>query len=209
VLILDWALIGALGCHRPKAPSQEFASANRLFVRVYAEMLDDAYVDPRMAQVEQLLSEVAAESADYAAAQQLLGRIRTGREKVQAEYNARRAAVGMANAPVQMTSRWTSTPRPPPGDQAADAGHSPASGMALSDFTHEFSDCFTPWKPVQLKEQGVDRGTVDSWELKDIANCRDRHPGFADRVVLTDPKKVLYVVNRAMLETRAADAGSQ
>jgi hypothetical protein len=208
-LILLSTLVGTLGCHRQKPPSQEFASANRLFVRIYGEKLEDAYMDPRMAQVEQLLSEVAVASADYAAAQQLLTRIRTGREKALAELNARQAAVGKANTPVQMTSGWTSSPRPEASDQAVDAGHEPASGMALSDFTHEFSDCFSPWKPVQLTEQGVEKGTVDSWELKDIANCRDRHPGFQDRVVLTNPKKVLYVVNRALLETRAPDAGSR
>src|SRR5262249_32792866 len=122
-LILVFALIGSLGCHRQKAPSQEFASANRLFVRVYAEKLEDAYLDPRMAQVEQLLNEVAAESADYAAAQELLGRIRTGREKAQAELNARRAAVGLASTPVQMTSGPTSNPRPPATEPAADARH--------------------------------------------------------------------------------------
>ena len=76
-VILVSALIATLGCHRHKAASREFESANRLFVRVYAEKLEDAYVDPRMGQVEQLLNEVAVDSADYAAAQQLQARIRT------------------------------------------------------------------------------------------------------------------------------------
>jgi hypothetical protein len=191
-------------------PSQEFAAANRLFVRVYGEKLEDAFVDPRMTQVEQLLNEVGVDTADYPGAQELLGRIRTGREKAQKELNARRELMRAANAPVQMTSRWTPTPPVDAGiAEVADAGHEPASGMALGEFTHEFSDCFSPWKPIQLSEGGVDRGMVDSWELKNIGNCRDRHPGFQDRLVLTDPRKVVMVVSRALLEVHQVDAGAR
>jgi hypothetical protein len=210
VLLLASSLVWMAGCRRQKLPSQEFAAANRLFVRVYGEKLEDAFVDPRMAQVEQLLNDVAVESADYPAAQQLLGRIHTGREKAQTELNARRELMRAANAPVQMTSRWTPTPPVDAGiAEVADAGHEPTSGMALGEFTHEFSDCFSPWKPIQLSEGGVDRGMVDSWELKNIGNCRDRHPGFQDRLVLTDPRKVVMVVSRALLEVHQVDAGAR
>lgn len=209
-LLLVSSLVWTTGCRRRKLPSQEFEAANRLFVRVYGEKLDEAFVDPRMVQVEQLLGEVGAESADYAAAQELLSRIHTGREKRQTELNARRELLQAASAPVQMTSRWVPSPPVDAGvAQVPDAGaHEPANGMALSDFTHQFSDCFTPWKPIQVTEDGVSRGTVDSWELKNIANCRDRHPGFQDRLVLTDPAKVVMVVSRSALEVRQADAGT-
>src|SRR5258707_8504871 len=111
VLLLASSLVWTAGCRRQKLPSQEFAAANRLFVRVYGEKLEDAFVDPRMAQVEQLLNEVGVGTADYPGAQELLGRIRTGREKAQKELNARRELMRAANAPVEMTSRWV--PRSP------------------------------------------------------------------------------------------------
>src|SRR5713226_7198130 len=101
-----------------------------MFVRVYGEKLEDAFVDPRMVQVEQLLNDVGAESADYPAAQELLGRIHTGREKAQTELNARRELMRAANAPVQMPSRWApSSPVAAGIAEVPDAGHEPASGM--------------------------------------------------------------------------------
>jgi hypothetical protein len=197
------------GCRRQKLPSQEFAAADRLFVRIYGEKLDDAFLDPRMPQVEQLLSQVGEDSADYPAAQQLQSRINAGRQKAQAELNARSELLRSASAPVQMISRWTPSPPVDAGPaQEPDAGHEPESGMALGEFTHDFSDCFTPWKPIQLTQKGVVQNTVDSWELKDIANCRDRHPGFQERLVLTDPRKVVMVVRRSMLDAHEADAGA-
>jgi hypothetical protein len=208
-LLFVSALVWTPGCRRQKLPSQEFAAADRLFVRIYGEKLDDAFLDPRMAQVEQLLSQVGEESADYPAAQQLQSRINAGRQKAQTELNARRELLRSASAPVQMISTWKPSPPVDAGlAQESDAGHEPASGMALGEFTHEFSDCFTPWKPIQLTEKGVVQNTVDSWELKDIANCRDRHPGFQERLVLTDPRKVVMVVRRSMLEVHEADAGA-
>lgn len=209
-LLVVSGLAATAGCRRQKLPSQEFAAANRLFVRIYGEKLEEAFVDPRMAQVEQLLNEVGVGSADYSAAQELLNRIQAGRQKAQAELNARRELLRAASAPVQMTSRWTPSPPVDAGvAEARDAGHEPTDGMALGDFTHEFSDCFTPWKQVQLTEGGVNRGMVDTWELKNIANCRDRHPGFQDRLVVTDPKKVVMVVNKSMLEVHQVDAGAR
>jgi hypothetical protein len=137
--------------------------------------------------------------------------ITRGRKSCWAESTkARRELMRALSAPVEMTSRWTPSNSPVDAGvaEAVDAGHEPESGMALGDFTHEFSDCFSPWKPIQLSEAGVDRGMVDSWELKNIANCRDRHPGFQERLVLTDPRKVVMVVSRSMLEVHGGDAGT-
>src|SRR5262245_42527610 len=92
-LVLAAALLSlAPGCRKKRAPSEEFAQAHAQFTRLYAAKLDDAFGDPQMLAIEQLLQQVPDDSADFSSAQELLGRIRQGRLALEAAEQARRAA---------------------------------------------------------------------------------------------------------------------
>ncbi|MBI3182906.1 MAG: hypothetical protein HYZ28_12280 [Myxococcales bacterium] len=205
-LVLALALFA---CSKSK-PSPEYAQAMSLHASLYAEKLDDAYWDPRMAEVEALLSKVPESSLDHAAAKDMLERIASGRERVKAEDEQRKKAVAEALKPVPMPPSEPSA-LPPPAPKAAeappDAGPTqPVSGMSAAEFLARFSGCFRQADAVEV----TGRGKMDSYELKDIANCRDRHPGFADRVVLLEAGKVYDFVAKSAfrLEWRLPDGGS-
>jgi hypothetical protein len=48
----------------------------------------------------------------------------------------------------------------------------------------------------------------DSWELKDIANCRDRYPGFDQLLVLTNGTEVAMNIAKSLIEYRLPDGGT-
>lgn len=194
------------GCHKKRAPSEQFGEAHLQFTRLYAAKLDDAYRDPQIAGIEQLLLQVREDSLDFAAAQELLRRIRDGRVALEAADKARSEAQAkvMASGSYQrMTDNRAAAPASAPVDDAG-AAH-PMAGMALGEFTRRFSNCFRSTDAVDV----IGRGKMDSWELKDIANCRDRHPGFDAQFVLTDARQVSMVIPKAAVEYRMADGGMQ
>jgi hypothetical protein len=203
-LFLALAILAAEGCRKRQRPSEEYAQAHELFTKLYAAQLDDAYQDPQMTRVEELLRQVSDDSSDYADAQELATRIRQARRKAQEEDAARRTAASHATAvPYQrmLDDRRTETAQAP---AAEDAGSSqPSPHMALSEFTSRFSGCFRQADEINL----VGRGMVNSWELKDIANCRDRHPGFDRLLVLTDSREVVTSVAKSLVEYRLPDGG--
>jgi hypothetical protein len=80
--------------------------------------------------------------------------------------------------------------------------------MSLGEFTHKFSGCFTPWISLTLMKNGVRQGEADSWEMKDIANCRDRYPRFVKKIFLTDGKIITANADKDSVETVTRDAGA-
>jgi len=201
-LVLTSALL-AVGCRKKQLPSDSYTQAHELFTKLYATSLDDAYADPQMARVEALLQQVAEDSSDYPAASALSRRIREGRKHLQEADAARRAAAAqaIASGPYE---RMGPIKRAPDPVAEADAGsNQPSPHMALAEFTNRFSGCFQRSDPINL----VGKGMVDSWELKDIANCRDRHPGFDQLFVLTDSKEVVTNVAKNLVEYRFPDGG--
>jgi len=201
-LVLTSALL-AVGCRKKQLPSDSYTQAHELFTKLYAMSLDDAFADPQMARVEALLQQVAEDSSDYPAASALSRRIREGRKHLQEADAARRAAAAqaIASGPYE---RMGPIKRAPDPVAEADAGsNQPSPHMALAEFTNRFSGCFQRSDPINL----VGKGMVDSWELKDIANCRDRHPGFDQLFVLTDSKEVVTNVAKNLVEYRFPDGG--
>lgn len=194
-----------LGCHKKRAPSDQFAQAHAQFARLYAAKLDAAFGDPQMAIIEQLLQQVPENSADFAGAQELLGRIREGRLALEAANQARRTAQAqaLASGGYQRMDYQPSSGAPSGPSEDAGVAH-PAAGMALGEFTNRFSNCFQSSDPVNV----IGRGMMNSWELKDIANCRDRHPGFDAQIVLTDARQVSMVMPKSALEWRLPDGGT-
>ena len=203
-VVLTSALL-AVGCRKKQLPSDRYTEAHELFTKLYATALDDAFADPQMARVEELLQQVPEDSSDYVAASELSRRIRDGRTRLQKAEGVRRAAATQALASGPYERMGPLKRAPDPVAEAADAGsNQPSAHMALAEFTNRFSGCFQRSDPINL----VGKGMLDSWELKDIANCRDRHPGFDQLFVLTDSKEVVTNVSKNLVEYRFPDGGS-
>ena len=203
-LLLIWAALD-LGCEKKRAPSEQYTQAHQLFSKLYAAKLEDAFEDPQIGAIEQLLNEVAPESADFPSAQELRARISEGRAQIQTRREKQRAALNAALAiePYQRLgadrapAETAATPQP-------DAGAAqPVPGMGLAEFTQRFNGCFQSSEPIQVTGQGL----MDSWELKDIANCRERHPGFDGMLVLTDAKQVAMNISKKQVKWTLPDGG--
>ncbi len=207
IALLLLAMPLSSGCRRGKAPSEEFTQAHGLFTRLYAAKLDDAFDDPQMAQVEELLQQVPENSLDFTGARELLVRIREGRAALKAAAQARHAAQAQALASGgyqrMLDDRAVAGSGNAPAEDAGVAH--PTAGMAVAEFTGRFSNCFQTSEAINV----IGHGKMDSWELKDIANCRDRHPGFDGSLVLTDARQVFMVVPKSAVEWRLVDGGTQ
>ena len=216
VLVAALAL-GAAGCKKHK-PSPDYAEAVALYDRLYADKLEDAYIDPGMAQVEELLARVPADSRDQQAAAELMAKIQAGRARISAENDARQKTIADALKPVDFKSgsegptfvQPATPPAPEPSPDAAvaapDAGATqPLTGMTAAEFQRRFSTCFALFKPLEVTGQGL----CDAYELKDMALCRERHPGFVSALVLTNAEKVVGIAPKSamVVEYRYPDGG--
>ncbi len=193
------------GCR--KTVSQDHVKAAQLFDTLRYARGDEAVLDPRMAQVEALLKQVSDESLSYASAQALQKRIQEDRARLAQEKAAQQAAVQEALKPpavtfspsVRMPVPVAASPMDPP-----DAGSpQPITGMPLAELSQRFSGCFSPDAPVNV----LGKGKLETWTLKDIANCRDRHPGFDGRLILIEGGQVLTAVDRAAARAKSIPDG--
>jgi hypothetical protein len=192
------------GCSRHRDPSPEFSRASESFNKLYAQKLDDAYLDPKMREVEAMLQRVPADSLDAQAASELLTRIHDGRARMQKALDDAQAAGAAARTP----STVSNAPRELPAEAAAkaaalpppDAGPppeavQPTAGMSMAEFNRRFADCFQIAGPVDV--QGA--GARDSYDLVDSSRCRTAHPSFVDAIVVADGQAILGVVAKASL----------
>lgn len=209
LFVLALAALGP-GCKKPQ-PSPEFGEAQALHAKLFAQKLDQAYLDPQMDRVLELLKAVPPDSSDAQAARELEQKVVTERERVRAAEERRRKAMAEALKPTP--SPFPAAPMaatPPPAQARPDAGPSqPAAGMKLAEFLEHFSGCFNPGKTIEVKGK-----PHASFELRDLPSCRDGYPAFRDQVVLADevmligwvPKSDVRVEFR-ILDGGAADSG--
>jgi hypothetical protein len=201
--LLALVALSLSGCNRHRDPSPEFSLASESFNKLYAQKLDDAYLDPKMREVEALLQRVPADSLDAQAATELLSRIRDGRARMQKASDDAQAAGATArrpstvsNAPREQSAE--AAPKlataPPPDAGPAEAVQ-PTAGMSMAEFNRRFADCFQVAGPVDV--QGA--GARDSYDLVDSSRCRTAHPSFVDAIVVADGQAVLGVVAKASL----------
>ena len=202
--------LGLAGCPRQGPPSPHYAEAHREFVALHGQHLEDAYLLPQMAGIEAKLEQVPKDSGNANEARALLTRIRSGRERRQAQVEDRQAAVAEARKLPPGAGRSEAFLPPPaepaPGakDAGTDAGtdgEQPRVGMALSEVTRLYGDCFLPDERLEVAERGM-RAT---WKLRDTLFCQQRHPGFASRLLVEEEGRVLAIVERASVEF--GDAG--
>lgn len=207
--VLVLLFVGIAGCTRSSGkPSEDFDRAHQAFTKLQAQKLDEAYLDPQMDAIEADLRNVPSDSSDAAEARELLERIAQGRKRMQEQAAARQAAAEAAlrpadNIPSQLSTSTlpSAAPSGPP-----DAGPlpQPTAGMTRSEFEKRFGGCFEMGDPVDIEGRGI----RDTYRLKDIANCRDRHPDFEKMVVLMEGTSVLAIFPRTSLFSRGADGGA-
>ncbi len=191
------------GCSRHRDPSPEFSRASEAFNKLYAQRLDDAFLDPRMRELEALLQRVPADSLDAQAAADLLNRIREGRARMQKALDDAEAAAAAARTPSTVSNAprevlAETAPRPvavTPPDAGSPEAVQPTAGMPLAEFNRRFADCFQIAGPVDV--QGA--GARDSYELVDVSRCRTAHPRFVDAIVVADGQALIGVVPKSAL----------
>jgi hypothetical protein len=212
VAVLAMLALACVGCSRHREPSADFSRASESFNKLYAQRLDDAFLDPKMREIEALLQRVPADSLDAQAAADLLKRIREGRARMQKAQDEAQAASAAARTPstVSLSPREarTETSAPPPPPPPPDAGPAeavqPTAGMSMVEFNRRFADCFQVAGPVTV--QGA--GQRDSYELVDVSRCRTAHPTFVDVIVVADGQAVMGIVAKsALLQPVTPDAG--
>lgn len=204
-------------CRNRPQPSADYEQAARRFGELYAQKLDEAYLDPQVGEIEAQLQRVPEDSLDAAAARELLQRIQQGRQRMQAEASDREDAVASALEPTpgSGSAELPSTGEPVPSTPAAeardagagDAGVSgPQAGTQASELVAGFRGCFRRGAPIEV--QG--RGLRETWELADRTSCRLEYPGHADVLVLIEEGRVLTLLPRSAVRTVSvpADGGA-
>jgi len=194
--------LAAPGCRRERGHSKAFDDASSLFRKVYAEKLDDAFDDPRMQEVERLLSVVPPQSLDSPAAQELQQRIATGRAALRAQRDVATAQPQEGAPPEDPWADEKNDPPPPPPPDAGppDAGApDPYVGMTVEELRNRFSDCFSFKQNISIP----DHGRHDVYAMSDSAACGKAHPGFVNQLLVIDEagKQMMGIAPASALET--------
>ncbi|QQR47988.1 hypothetical protein JKA73_18930 [Myxococcus xanthus] len=195
-------------CRRePPAPSAEYEEAARRFRELYAQKLDEAFLDPQVGEIEAQLQRVPADSLDAEGARELLQRIKDGRQRMAAAVNERDEAVASARElpPGSYTAPSTEEQAPPAapveapdaGSPDAGAGGGPQAGTAASELVAGFRGCFQRGTPIDV--QG--RGMRETWQLADRTACRLEYPQHQDSFLLIEEGKVLTLLPKSAVQT--------
>jgi hypothetical protein len=206
-----------VACRKPAKPSEAYAQAHTRFGKLYAEKGDGAFLDPELAQVEDLLSQVPADSLDAPAAQALRTRIQTGKQQAEAQEKAKTDAMAQARQPGQMPPGFNTGSSPSPAPSAAEpADEAPETGTAEADAgtgvpgvgapeaVLASSGCFQKGEPLEVKG----RGRRDRWELADRPACRQQYASLQDQVLIIEEGKVLAQVPRSAIQAIPVDGGT-
>lgn len=203
------------GCRRDSGPSAEYEEAARRFRTLYAQKLDEAYLDPQLGEIEAQLQRVPADSLDAEGARELLQRIKEGRERMEQEAEAREEAVANARELPPGTgfpsASPSAPPEPEPEEAAPDAGlpdagsTGPQTGTPASELVAGFRGCFRRGPSIEVEG----RGMRDTWELADRTACRLEYPSHQGTILLIEEGRVLSLLPRSALQTvtLTADGG--
>ncbi len=204
------ALLSLSACNKRKATSPDFEKASQLHSRLYSEKFDDAYLDPRMAEVEALLQKVPADSLDAAGAQELLGRIQSGRARAQSEQDerekARQAARQPPEDPFEKRRPEEARPEPKPEEKPDAGAATPLPGMTMREFNARFTGCFRQDQPIRIQELNNQERNI--WVLKDITNCRDKFPGFDQLLLVEHDGTIWRFAQKSAVQYMVTDGGS-
>lgn len=195
------------GCSRQKAPSPEYRDAHQRFSKLYGAQLDDAFLDPQMAEIEAMLTRVPEKSLDYQNAQELLTRIREGRSRMEAALAEREKAgqfppmtFGRAEPPAT-----TGGSQPAGSADAPDAGAptAPVRGMPVAELQSLFGACLEPGPTIDVGG----RGERQTFQLRASPQCPQRLPTVVGHLVLMEEGKVLGLLPQAQVKQEVLDGG--
>jgi hypothetical protein len=206
-------VLSPVACRKEAAaPSPEYEQAHQRFSKLYAQQLDQAYLDPQMAEIESQLEGVPSESLDGQSARELLQRIRDGRKRMESSQQETEAAVASARQFDDFpSSPREDSPAPPPpaaapepvdaGAPDAGATQGPVEGSSASALASGYQGCFRRGDTINV----TGRGMRESWELADRFSCRQAYPRFANQLVLVEEGRVLSVLAKSL--TRLVPTG--
>lgn len=202
------------GCKKPK-PSLEYTEAKGLHSTLVAKHGDDAYADPEMDRVLELLSKVPAESLDNTAARELEGFIASERKRIADEAAAHERLMNAVDRPPEVPG--TSPPVRPPDEgqpevDTADAGGpapgEPQPGMTVDEVRRLTQDCFASAGTVKLK-RGDQQADGEMYERVDSGNCRFRYPTYAGRILVFQDGRMMGAYDKAQLSSSLRPGGGQ
>ncbi len=198
VLTLALLVLTLAACRARPQPSPQYDQAYGLYNRLYQKSLDDAYGDPQMVAVVELLHQVAPTSSSAADAAELLNKVESGMK----DYNAREALLHEQEQALEKPARWTGSASADLPTRAPSATPGPVLEMTRDDFLAHFGDCFE-FKGVyqQREKQGEAYGVR-------TGPCLGRYQAFAQSLVVLMDNKVTAVVSIADVKTIVVDAGA-
>jgi hypothetical protein len=199
------AALAVAACTRKGTPSPEYAEARAEFNALYGRLLEDAYLSPEMRPIEQKLQRVPAQSEDYPRAQELLLRIRSGRERLAGRVAEREAKLREDMSASPAAPLFQSVEEDAGAAAGPDASSDqPTAGMPLAQFRSRFGMCFEPGSDIEV----VGKGNRSTFVLRKMALCRERHPGFDHRMIIVEGDRLLAIAEEKDLQRGGADAGA-
>ena len=199
--LLGLLALGLQSCKKPK-PSLEYTEASGSYTTLVAQLGDDAYEDPQMDHIEDLLKRVPADSLDATAAAELLRTIAGEKRRLANEAVARGRA-----SPTEVAV--FDPPRPPEPQASPDAGASGElePGMTFDEIKKVSDSCFAPTGPVKLRNPDRSETVAEMYERVDALRCRDRYSKYEGRfLVLRDGKLVGDFSKQALVQMVAPTA---
>ena len=186
---LTLCLALGLGCNRSKGPDASYEKAARIYQQLYASSLDDAYADPKMNDVVELLKQVDERSIDAEPAKAMLGAISHGREALaqQRAERERRGAAAAASAAqrVQLDPEKILAASASAAAAALPDAGPPADpfgpGSSVAEINTATGGCLVDGE--QFTENGTNQaGTI--YRLAPAPRCADRLPGYGGQAIL-------------------------
>ena len=185
-----WVVTFALLACRNRGPDANYQQAFTLYQQLYATQLDDAYGDPRMNEVVNLLGKVSERSDDAERARALLGTIERGRETFalqREEREKRAAAIAQSVAAPQVNidpSKVLAAAEPDAGQPVQDPF---GPGASVAELNASHGGCLQDSEPFNEQGTGV-TGTV--YRVAPSESCRSKLPGLAGQIVLVVGGKI-------------------
>jgi hypothetical protein len=189
--------VAMVACRRPQ-PSPQFLQASQLYNALYTKSLDDAYGDPKMKDVDDLLQQVDPASSSAADAHELQAKVEAGMK----EYAEREARVRAEEQALEKPARWAGSTQAdlPAAPPAATAG--PTLEMTRDDFLAHFGDCFDFKGEYRQGDKAGEAYGVRS------GPCEARYKQFVSNLVVLLDNKVKALVALSDVKTITPDAGA-
>jgi len=196
---LAWLTLAFAACHGRPQPSPQYKQAVALYNELYQKSLDDAYGEPQMAMVHELLQQVDPASASAADAKELQAKVESGMKEY-AERDARvRAEV---QAAVARPTHWDTPSAQELPARAAGQAAGPTLDMTRDDFLAHFGDCFDFRGEYRQGERSGEAYGVRA------GDCQARYKPFVASLVVLLDNRVKALVPMSDVKTVYADAGA-